>query len=150
MLTYVNIYNYTSQADFAILLTAKKGSEISLHGSVARKYNIAKCREGSFWFNRFYSTRIQPGGQLGRCLLRAGVVKPPQEWNHAGIQELLGTKQRYCIINKNRLLRALGFRVSEFAKFKDWYIATLSEKLACISHERQAYWRERSNHGRRC
>lgn len=75
-------------------------------------------------------------------MLRAGVVKHPLEWNHGGIQELLGTKQRYCIINKSRLLRALGFKVSEFVKFKDWYIATLNTKLACISQERQAYWSE--------
>ncbi|MDD5599763.1 MAG: transposase [Victivallaceae bacterium] len=137
-----------------LLLTAGNADDISsalqyLHGSVARKYNIAKFREGSFWANRFYATRIQPGGHLGTCLfyidlnmIRAGVVKHPLEWRHAGIQELLGEKQRYCIINQKRLLRALDFRVGESSEFKDWYRATLNEKLACISHEREACWSE--------
>jgi putative transposase len=151
----VDILDYIVTSNHVhLLLTAKKGSDISqalqyLHGSVARKYNIAKCREGAFWSNRFYATRIQPGGHLGRCLFyidlnmaRAGVVKHPLAWKHAGIHELLGDKQRYRAINKNRLLRALGFKLSEYAKFKDWYIATLNTKLACISQERQAYWGE--------
>ena len=151
----VDILDYVVTSNHVhLLLTAQKGSDISqalqyLHGSVARKYNIAKYREGAFWSSRFYATHIQPGGHLGRCvfyidlnMVRAGVVKHPLEWRHAGIQELFGEKHRYCAINKNRLLRALGFKVSEFAAFKDWYIATLNEKLACISHERQAYWSE--------
>lgn len=151
----VHILDYIVTSNHVhLLLTAKNGNEISqalqyLHGSIARKYNIAKCREGAFWSNRFYATRIQPGAQLGRCLfyidlnmVRAGVVKHPQEWRHAGIQELFGDKQRYCIISKNRLLRALGFKVSEYGKFQGWYIDTLNDKLTCISHERQAYWSE--------
>jgi putative transposase len=137
-----------------LLLTAGNANDISqalqyLHGSVARKYNIAKFREGSFWANRFYATRIQPGGHLGTCLfyidlnmIRAGAVKHPLEWRHAGIHELLGKKQRYRIINQNRLLRALDFRVNEHSKFEYWYTATLNEKLACMSHERRAYWSE--------
>lgn len=151
----VDILDYVVTSNHVhLLLTAKNGNDISqalqyLHGSVARKYNIAKRREGAFWSSRFYATRIQPGTQLGRCLfyidlnmVRAGVVKLPLEWKHAGVQELIGDKQRYCVINKNRLLRALGFKVNESVKFKDWYNDTLDEKLACISHGREAYWSE--------
>lgn len=151
----VDILDYVVTSNHVhLLLTAKKCNDISqalqyLHGSVARKYNIVKSREGAFWSSRFYATRIQPGNHLGRCLfyidlnmVRAGVVEHPLEWRHAGIQELLGERHRYCAINKNKLLRALGFKVSQFAQFQDWYISVLKEKLACISHERQAYWSE--------
>lgn len=135
-----------------LLLTAKRGENISaalqfLHGGIAQKFNILKEREGSFWTNRFFSTRIQSGEHLRRCLfymdlnmLRAGTVSHPSEWKHCAWREFHGKTQRYRIVNMPILLRRLGF--DDEANFRKWYDATMREKLACISHSREAYWSE--------
>lgn len=75
-----------------LLVAAKDGNEISkglryLHGIMGQWYNIQKGNSGSFWSDRFHSTRIQSGAHLARCLIyidlnmvRSGVVKHPSEW----------------------------------------------------------------------
>ena len=149
----VDILDYMVTSNHVhLLLTAKHGDEISkalqfLHGSVGQKYNILKNRQGAFWSDRFHSTRIQSGDHLSCCLfyidlnmVRAGEIEGPEEWRHCGIHELLGKRERYCLINMERLLQCLA--VDSIDEFHKWYKSTLDEKLACISHERQAYWSE--------
>ena len=99
-----------------LLITARHGSDISkalqfLHGAVGQSYNTLKKRQGAFWSDRFHSTRIQNGDHLRRCLfyidlnmVRAGAIVSPCEWEHCGVHELLGKKERYRIINMMRLL----------------------------------------------
>jgi putative transposase len=135
-----------------LLLTARHGEEISaalqfLHGGIAQKFNILKEREGSFWTNRFFSTRIQSGEHLRRCLfyidlnmVRAGAVKHPSGWKHCAWQEFHGRRQRYRIVNMPSLLKYLG--VGDEAGFRKWYDTTMKEKLDGISHAREAYWSE--------
>lgn len=135
-----------------LLLTARHGEDISaalqfLHGGIAQKFNILKEREGSFWTNRFFSTRIQSGEHLRSCLfyidlnmVRAGAVKHPSEWEHCSWREFHGIRRRYRIVNMQILLKYLG--VGDMGSFRKWYDATMKEKLACVSHTREAYWTE--------
>ncbi len=135
-----------------LLLTARHGDDISkalqfLHGAVGQKYNALKKRQGAFWSDRFHATRIQNGDHLRRCLfyidlnmVRAGAVEHPEEWEHCAIHELLGKRERYRIINMQRLLQCLD--ISSEKAFRSWYLKTLAEKLACISHNREGYWSE--------
>lgn len=135
-----------------LLLKARRGENISkgiqfLHGAFANKYNLMKEREGAFWSNRFHSTRIQNGEHLGRCLfyidmnmVRAGVVKHPAEWQHSAVQEFLGLKKRYRIVNAASLMNCLS--IDSEKDFRKWYCATLEEKLKSGSNIREKYWSE--------
>jgi putative transposase len=133
-----------------LLVTSKKAEEISralqfLHGSVGQKYNILKNREGSFWKDRFHSTCIQSGGHLSKCLfyidmnmVRAGVVKHPSFWKHSGYHEIMGERQRYRIINKERLLQALS--MDDIERMRRWYRLTLEHLLRAGELAREEYW----------
>jgi len=106
-----------------------------------------KEREGAFWRNRFHATRIESGSHLGKCLfyidmnmLRAGAVAHPAEWEHAAYHEFIETKQRYRIVNIERLLEVLDFAPGDIEGFRKWYKSTLAEKLACEKHCRKVYW----------
>jgi putative transposase len=135
-----------------LLLSAKRAKNIPLglqflHGGMAQRYNILKNREGSFWRNRFHATRIESGSHLGKCLfyidmnmVRAGAVAHPAEWEHAAYHEFIETKQRYKIVNIERLLEVLGFAPDDIEGFRKWYKSTLVEKLACANHRREVYW----------
>jgi putative transposase len=73
-------------------------------------------------------------------MVRTGAVDHPLEWKHSAIHELLGQPERYLIVNMKRLLQCLTIRSEK--QFKTWYLKTLEEKLACISHDREGYWSE--------
>ncbi|MEA2012059.1 MAG: transposase [Verrucomicrobiota bacterium] len=105
-----------------------------IHGEVAQHYNLSKDSEGSFWSNRFYSTRIQSGKHLRRCLfyidmnmVRAKAVSHPSEWRHGSWQEFMGNKRRYQIIDKKTLLNRLEF--TDWNTFQSWYQTNLNEIL---------------------
>lgn len=133
-----------------LLLSSKRGWRISdalryLHGRIGQWHNLQTGREGAFWTDRFHATRIQSGRHLGACLLyidlnmvRAGQVKHPGEWSHCAYAELMGGKQRCRIVNMNRLLDALSMGDGDM--FREWYHATLKEKLRNIKSGRQEFW----------
>ncbi len=65
-----------------------------------------KSRNGAFWEDRYHATAIQTNEHLIRCIayidlnmVRAGVVKHPNEWSHRGYNEIQKPKQRYGIID---------------------------------------------------
>ena len=89
---------------------------------------------------------IQSGAHLSRCLfyidfnmVRAGVVTHPGDWKHAGFHELGGRRQRYRIIDIERLLKCLNVNESTDS-FREWYGHTIEEKAGSLYHARQAYW----------
>jgi len=104
-----------------------------------------KAREGSFWSNRFYSTLIQDGEYLGRCLfyidlnmVRAGAVTHPAEWPHTAWHEFVGGKKYKLIVNFPRLLKAL--EMPDMEHFRTWYQHNLEIRLAGLAHQRELYW----------
>ena len=133
-----------------LLLTAKKGESISdglryLHGRVAQYYNIQTGKTGAFWSDRFHSTMIQDGKHFGKCLfyidlnmVRAGAVLHPSEWDSCGHNEFHAPKQRYGIINMNRLLRVLG--MDDVESFRKWHKLTLTGLIERGGLERVDYW----------
>lgn len=117
----VDVLNYIVTSNHVhLLLWAKNSGEISsaiqyLHSRTAQDYNNIKNKEGAFWTNRYHSTLIQNGYHLSCCLfyidmnmIRAGVISHPSEWKHSGYHEIIGSKQRYRIINIKCLLNSLN------------------------------------------
>src|SRR3989304_5367205 len=84
-------------------------------GEFAQDYNRRKRRTGAYWEDRFHSTIIEPGGHLEACLGYialnmggCGAVAPPREWPWCGYHELMGFRQRFRILDVERILRLLG------------------------------------------
>jgi len=117
-----------------------------VHGEIAQHYNLARRCDGSFWSNRFHSTRIQSGSHLGRCLfyidlnmVRAGVVKHPSQWPYGTWPELFGERQRYRIVNCAALLNRL--EMENLESFARWYRDTLDDMLSRKDDlRRQPFW----------
>ena len=135
-----------------LLVYAGKGTEIEkgmqyLQGRMAQRYNKRTGREGAFWSGRYHATLIQNGSHLSQCLfyigynmLRAGAVSHPSEWKHTGYHELSGTRKRYRIINRTKLLSRLGMQ-GESENFQKWYTRTINAKSDEYM-ERHKYWTE--------
>ena len=121
-----------------------------LQGTFAGDYNRRVRREGSFWRGRFHPTLVETGSHLSRCLfyldmnmVRAGVVSHPRQWRFGGYHELSGRRQRYRIIDQERLLRSLA--VGDVDAFRGWYEGTLVElcdQVARGAVSREPHWSE--------
>lgn len=116
-----------------------------VQGEFAQQYNMQKNRKGSFWQDRYHAALIQEGHHFSRCLfylafnmVRAGVVEHPGEWKDCGYHELTGQRQRYKIININRLLKCL--RIEDKDQFRQWYTATINDKVGNHYHVRESFW----------
>jgi putative transposase len=86
-----------------------------LEGEFAEYYNLRKRRSGSFWGERFHCTMIDGSDYLWNCLryidlnmVRAGVVHHPDEWQWCSYRELVGNRERYCLLAIDRLVEVLG------------------------------------------
>jgi len=86
-------------------------------GRTGREYNQRKNRKGAFWEDRYHATAGKTGNHLIRCLayidlnmVRAGVVRRPGEWMYGGYNEIQNPKQRYSLINRQKLVALLGIK----------------------------------------
>lgn len=135
-----------------LLASADDPAQISLFmqrvaGEFAQSYNRRKRRSGAYWEDRFHSTMIEPGGHLERCMVyialnmvRCGVVKHPREWPWCGYQERMGLRQRFRILDSDRVLELLG-GVSE-AEFRQHFEVLIHERIAKEELKREAKWTE--------
>jgi REP-associated tyrosine transposase len=119
-----------------------------IQGTTAKDFNRRKKREGAYWAGRFHPTIIQSGPHLSRCLfyiglnmVRTGLVKHPSEWRSCGYHELIGSKERYRIIDKEKLLKLLSMSNSP-GQFHEWYNKTMESSLKSDIMQRQAIWTE--------
>ncbi|BCS95563.1 hypothetical protein DSLASN_11950 [Desulfoluna limicola] len=84
-------------------------------GRTAQEYNQRKGRKGAFWEDRYHATAVASDNHLAECLtyidlnmVRAGVVEDPSDWECSGYHESLLQRQRYRIIDSERLMHLLG------------------------------------------
>ncbi len=147
----LGVFDYICTSNHVhLLVAAKDGPEISnairyVHGRIGQWHNNQRGHSGAFWADRYHATRIQSGRHLSRCLLyidlnmvRAGVVKHPWEWEHSGWSELAGVRQRYRIVNMNRLLTCLCMEDEEV--FRQWHEQAMHELLQVEELKREAFW----------
>jgi len=85
-------------------------------GRTAQEYNCRKARLGAFWEDRYHATAIQTGEHLNRWvvyidlnMVRAGVVKHPEQWPHSGYLEIQQPPERYRVIDLLALSELCGF-----------------------------------------
>jgi len=117
-------------------------------GAAGWAYNRRKSRSGSFWSGRYHPALVETGSHLFRCLfyidmnrVRARAVEYPSQWRDCGVHELLGIRQRYRILNLERLLWCLGMP-GQPDDFRRWYQVTLDELSRESCHVREPMWSE--------
>ena len=90
---------------------------------------------------------IEPGGHLERCLVyidlnmvRCRVVAHPREWTWCGYQELMGLRERFRIVDSQRVLELLGGVSVE--EFRQHYEELILERIAKDDLKRDPRWTE--------
>ena len=147
----MDVLNYICTGNHVhILVAARRGPEISaairyVHGRIAQWHNKERGQAGAFWNGRFHTTRIQNGRHLSHCLLyidmnmvRAGAVTHPEQWEYSAWPELTGNRQRYRIINMERLLSCLEMK--DEAAFREWHNRSINELLSLKKLPREPFW----------
>lgn len=116
-------------------------------GATAKRYNVRKGRTGSMWEHPFHCTAVESGQHLLNCLVyinmnmvRAGAVSHPQDWSWCSHRELVGQRQRYRILNRDRLLESLG--LEDEKALAVWYEEALSRRMEARQMAREAHWSE--------
>ncbi len=109
--------------------------------------NLRKGHEGSVWEHPYHCTRIQDGRHLLNCLryvdlnmVRAGMVRHPSEWRWCSHDEITGQRQRYRIVDAERLLHLTGF--ASLPELAGFYRASISERLVARDSVREPCWTE--------
>jgi putative transposase len=117
----VSILNYAVTSNHVHLCVYDHGEgEIArsmqlIQSHVALEYNRRKHRTGAFWHDRYYATAVETGVHALRCcsyidlnMVRAGVVTHPSQWRWCGYNEILHSRQRFRLIDRERLAEAIG------------------------------------------
>lgn len=114
-------------------------------GATARQYNRRKPRSGAFWEGKYHATAVESGLHLWRCLryvdlnmVRAGVVGHPSQWRWCGYDEHMGLRQRYRVLDTERLLQFLDGVTTE--SFREAYAAGIDARLASGDLRRECAW----------
>lgn len=149
----VPVYGYCITSNHIhVLAHAKDEEAVSglMHlvtGATAKRFNVRKERTGSMWEHPFHCTAVENGRHLLNCLVyinmnmvRAGAVSHPQEWRWCGHDELIGRRQRYRIIDRERLVESLGAGGEE--GLKERYEDALARRIEARLMGREAYWSE--------
>jgi len=114
-------------------------------GRLAQHYNQRKKRKGAFWEDRYHATAVDTGSHLSQCLVyidinmvRAGVVRHPKDWSTGGYCEIQKPRERYGIIDHERLSEKLCFpNVPSFQRqHREWVAQALRDNALA----RQAKW----------
>ena len=118
-----------------------------LEGDFAGYYNRRKQRSGSFWEDRYHCTMIEDGEHFHNCMIyvdmnmvRAGVVTHPRDWTWCGYLELVGEKDRYRLLDIERVLVLAGS--PDRGSFRQVYEKRICEAIECQRFEREPYWTE--------
>jgi len=149
----LSVLNYTVTSNHIHLLVKDTGGQVIsqsmqlIAGRTAQEYNQRKGHRGAFWEDRYHATAIEVDEHLYRCLVyidlnmvRAGVVKHPDEWAHCGYREIQKPPKRYAIIDLQKLSELCGF--SEVADFQQAHRRWVSEELTRQMTRREEQWSE--------
>ena len=117
-------------------------------GRTGQQYNRRKQRKGAFWQDRYHATAVETGAHLIRCLVyidmnmvRAGVVDHPSNWDCCGFHEIQHPKERYRLIDRERLSALLGIDSAD--RLADSHGKWIEAELKRKEKVRQERWTER-------
>ena len=129
------VLNYVVTSNHIHLLIKDTGESVIsksiqlIAGRTGQEYNKRKKRNGAYWEDRYHATAIESDAHLLKCLayidinmVRAGVVRHPNEWMHGGYREIQHPPMRYRIIDIPELMKLCGAgSLTNFQKqHRDW------------------------------
>ena len=95
-------------------------------GRTGQEYNQRKNGTGAFWEDRYHATAVEADHHLIQCMVymdlnmvRAGVVSHPSEWPFSGYNEIQNPRQRYSLIDHERLMNLLDIKNKEHGGAKE-------------------------------
>lgn len=119
-----------------------------LAGDFAQAYNLRKKRHGAYWGDRYHATLVDGVRHLRNCIryidlnmVRAGVVAHPREWAWCGYHELVGDRKRFRLVDRDRLMEALGDGV-DHESFSGSYATAIDEACHRGGLTREPMWTE--------
>ena len=114
-------------------------------GRTGQEYNMRKNRTGAFWENRYHATAVSSDRHLIECIVyidlnmvRAGVVSHPSEWNFGGYNEIQEPRQRYALIDYQRLMDLL--HISTFDDLRNSHKKWVEEIIKRKNFIRDKKW----------
>jgi REP element-mobilizing transposase RayT len=137
------VLDYMITCNHVHLLLKDDGSDVIARsmqlvaGRTAQEFNRRKTRKGAFWEDRYHATAIDTNEHLLRCLVyidlnmvRAGVVRHPQDWPHSGYTEIQQPPERYALIDLPCLAALCGFTSMESFQLAhhSWIDAAVNER----------------------
>jgi putative transposase len=118
-----------------------------LAGKTGQEYNQRKKRKGAFWEDRYHATAVESDGHLSQCMVyidmnmvRAGVVKKPEEWSFCGYNEIQHPPKRYSLVDTAKVISLLQLR--DLKELQDSRKNWIEEALESKSHSRESKWTE--------
>ncbi len=118
-----------------------------LEGEFAEYYNVRKHRSGAFWNDRFHCTMVDGSDHLWNCLryvdlnmVRAGVVAHPGEWTWCSYRELMGERERYRLLDVERLIGLL--ELPNARSLAECHEKRIAEALRSKRFNREGIWTE--------
>ena len=118
-----------------------------LEGEFAEYYNMRKHRSGAFWEGRFWCTMIDNQLYLWDCMkyidlnmVRAGVVNHPADWNWCGYNEIVGTRERYKVLDMETLLTRYDSPSQD--QFRSNYRDAIAKAIEDSQLKREPIWTE--------
>jgi len=116
-------------------------------GEFARGYNRRKNRLNAFWGDNFHATLVEEGQYLWRCLcyielnmVRCRKVAHPRDWPWLGYHEIMGQRQRYRLLDVERLCWRL--RTDSLPDLQKNLETTLGQLIAQGQMKREPCWSE--------
>ncbi len=116
-------------------------------GRTAQEYNQRKSRKGSFWQDRYHATAVESGEHLRQCIVyidlnmvRSGAVSHPREWEISGYNEIQNPKQRYAVIDHEKL-KDLAYSGTD-VPFRSAHASWIKDALRSDDNQRQQNWSE--------
>lgn len=147
ILTYSITSNHTHLLVYAEATESLSGLMQRVEGEFAGCYNIRKRRSGAFWSGRYHATMIEGGSHLWNCMkyvdlnmVRAGVVTHPREWEWCGYHELVGSRKRYRMVAREKVLELLGDCAPESLAAS--YDHAISKVIVARDLQRNPIWTE--------
>ena len=150
----LSILNYCLTSNHIHLLISDNGNHNAISdslqlvsGRTAQEYNTRKNRSGAYWEDRYHLTAIDRGRYLIQCMIyidlnmvRARVVDHPANWPFCGYKEIAGCKERYNLIDFDRLCKI--FEIQSREKLRHLYTQMTEDALITHDMRKKAMWAE--------
>jgi putative transposase len=124
-----------------------RGNRLAQDGGVFHVTHRCHNRMHAFWGDNYHATLVDSGEYLWKCLcyielnmVRCKVVDHPREWPWVGYHEIMGLRQRYRLIDLDRLTWRLGTAAMEDVRCN--LEASLGERISRGQLKREPCWTE--------